>query len=94
MPRISCINKHDRHDPSERIIGVGGVNPDGSRWWMTQRDAIAWTEDPRKEKFWVDRTTHRVAVIVKVSRFGNKYLTTEADGESQNNLLSLRECAR
>jgi hypothetical protein len=26
------------------------------------------------------------------SRFGNKYLKTEADGEQENNLLSLPEC--
>lgn len=33
-----------------------------------------------------------VSVIVAVSRFGNKYLKTEADGEHPNNLLSLPEC--
>jgi len=31
-------------------------------------------------------------VIVAISRFGNKYLNTEADGEQPNNLLSLYEC--
>jgi hypothetical protein len=33
-----------------------------------------------------------VRVIVAVSRFGNKYLKTEADGAEPNNLLSLPEC--
>ena len=33
-----------------------------------------------------------VDVIVAISRFGNKYLKTEADGEQPNNLLSLYEC--
>ena len=33
-----------------------------------------------------------VWVIVAVSRFGNKYLNTEANGEDPNNLLSLPEC--
>lgn len=31
-------------------------------------------------------------VIVSVSRFGNKYLKTENDGETPDNLLSLPEC--
>jgi hypothetical protein len=31
-------------------------------------------------------------VIVKMSRFGHKYLATEADGEQPDNLLSLPEC--
>lgn len=31
-------------------------------------------------------------VVVAVSRFGNKYIKTEADGEQPNNLLSLPEC--
>ena len=33
-----------------------------------------------------------VNVIVAVSRYGNKYLKTVADGEQPNNLLSLYEC--
>jgi len=34
----------------------------------------------------------RATIIVAVSRFGNKYLKTEADGEQPDNLLSLPEC--
>ncbi|MDP8217161.1 MAG: DUF3892 domain-containing protein [Candidatus Theseobacter exili] len=34
-----------------------------------------------------------VNVIVAVSKYGNKYLKTEADGEEPNNLLSLPECS-
>ena len=30
--------------------------------------------------------------VVAVSRFGNKYIKTEADGDQPNNLLSLPEC--
>jgi hypothetical protein len=33
-----------------------------------------------------------VWVKVEVSRYGHKYLKTEADGEGENNLLSLPEC--
>jgi hypothetical protein len=31
-------------------------------------------------------------VIVGTSRYGHKYLKTEADGEQPDNLLSLPEC--
>jgi len=94
MPRITCINKIDRYDPHERITHVGGVNADGTRWKMSQPDAIAWVELPGHDNFWVEQGRVRVEVIIRISRYGNKYLTTEADGESQNNLLSLPECSR
>jgi hypothetical protein len=31
-------------------------------------------------------------VVVAVSRYGNKYIKTTADGEQPDNLLSLPEC--
>ncbi len=36
----------------------------------------------------------RIATLrwVETSRYGNKYLKTEADGEQPDNLLSLPEC--
>ena len=90
---IKCINKSDRHDPHERILFVGGINPNGTRWHLSQIDAIAGIE--RGEwTFHVQSGLRRVAVIVAESRFGNKYLKTEADGEQPNNLLSLPECPR
>lgn len=45
-----------------------------------------------KYNFYVEIGGHRANVIVAVSRFGNKYLKTENDGEDQNNLLGLPEC--
>ena len=36
--------------------------------------------------------SHCRDVVVAVSRFGNKYLKTVADGDQPNNLLSLYEC--
>ncbi len=92
MIRVSCINKLDRYDPSERIQNVGGINADRSRWKLSQQEAIRWTEDPNKEDFYVEVNGDRVRVVVRISRYGNKYLTTQPDGEEQNNLLSLPEC--
>ena len=89
--RVLCINKSDRPNPWERITHIGGVNSDGSRWRITQGEAIQGIESG-KWSFYVDRGGNRVRVIVATSRFGNKYLKTEPDGEQPDNLLSLPEC--
>jgi hypothetical protein len=90
--KVSCINKTDRFNPHERIRKIGGVNDDGSRWKLSQEDAIAGILE-RKWEFFVERPTgHRVLVIVAQTATGHKYLKTTADGEQPNNLLSLPEC--
>ena len=92
MPKtaeIKCINKDDRMDPYERITHVGGYGT--SQWKLTQRDAIGMIE--RGEwGFFVTAGGNPVWVVVAISRFGNKYLKTQADGDEPNNLLSLPEC--
>jgi hypothetical protein len=90
--QIDCIEKDDRYSPTEAIQYIGGRNTDGSRWRLTQKEAIAGVEEG-KWSFYVSVRGNRVNVIVAKSRFGNKYLKTEADGESPNNLLSLQTCA-
>lgn len=89
--QIRCINKSDRFNPHERILSVGGVNPDGNRWKLSQQQAVEGV-DNGKYAFFVMQNGKAVNVIVAKSAYGNKYLKTEADGDQPNNLLSLPEC--
>ena len=89
--QILCINKTDRFNPHERIRSIGGVNPDGKRWKLSQEDGIAGIES-KKWRFYVSVDGDSVWVVVAESHHGNKYLKTEPDGDQPNNLLSLPEC--
>lgn len=89
--QVKCVNKSDRYNPHERVLSIGGTNPDGKRWKLSQLEAIEGIEN-NKWRFYVNAGGKSVWVIVAVSAQGHKYLKTEADGEQPNNLLSLPEC--
>jgi hypothetical protein len=94
MPKtqtIRCINKDNRNNPYERIISVGGINPDGGRWKQSQHQTIADIDNGEWEYF-VGEGRNRVRVITAISPYDNKYIKTESDGKEPNNLLSLPEC--
>ncbi len=88
--QISCIENEPEHGPHLRIRMVGGLNADGTRWKVSVAEAIAGIEEGRwrfyvsegGEKAWVEIATHE----------GHKYLKTEADSYSPDNLLSLDDC--
>jgi hypothetical protein len=89
--RIDCINKTNRTDPHDRIDNVGGPNSDGTRWKLSEDQAIEGIESG-KWSFHVERPAGHVVKVVVATRLGRKYLKTEADGEQPDNLLALPEC--
>lgn len=90
--QVTCINKRGNHyNPHERISSIGGTNSDNSRWKLSENKAIQSIEDGKYE-FYVRINSRSVNIIVAVHK-GRKYLKTEADGYSPNNLLSLPECS-
>jgi len=90
---ILCISKSDRMNPHERITHIGGKNPDGKRWRLTQEETISGIESGRYV-FYVQKAGKTVNVIVATSTYGHKYIKTVADGVSPDNLLSLPECPK
>lgn len=93
MPKqVHCVNKIDRLNPHERILYIGGVQ-NGARWTRSQIDAITDVERDPNSYYVTDIDTQKtVWVIVRMSQWGHKYLTTQPDGDSQNNLLAQDEC--
>lgn len=91
VAEITCINKIPRNDPNESITHVGGRGSDGKPWKLTLADAIQHIESGAW-RFYVSVNGQGVWVVVATSRARNKYLKTEADSSTSNNLLSLPEC--
>jgi hypothetical protein len=93
VPEVKCVTREVRFNPWERIRAVGGVNPDGQRWKLTQEATVAAIEHNMYGDFYVNRPEGgRARVVVVTSYFGHKYITTETGGDSPNHLLSLPEC--
>jgi hypothetical protein len=89
---LRCIIKTDRTSAHERIRAVGGVNPDGSRWTLTQEKAISQIEDGTSV-FYIEKPGgQRVDVIVAMDVHANKYLKTVADRDQPEHLLYLPSC--
>lgn len=87
---IKCIKKSDRQNPYERIKEVGGINPNGTRWRLSEAAAIDGIEEGQWD-FWTQGGGKATDVII-ANHNGRKYLKTKADTTTKDNLLSLPEC--
>lgn len=90
--RIRCIVRTGRTSAYERIQAIGGVNPDESRWTLTQDKAISQIEDGTSAFYIEKGRGRRVDVIAAVDAGGNKYLKTVKDRDQPTNLLYLPNC--
>jgi len=89
---IRCIVKTDRTSAHERIRAIGGVSSDGSRWTLTQDQAIAQIEDGTSVFYIETPRGKRSDVIVAMHIHADKYLKTVSDREQPEKLLSLPNC--
>lgn len=84
--QVTCITKRGNHyDPHERIQAIGG-----SGWKKSEDEAIRDIENG-SNSFYVSVNGRSVPVVV-ASHNGRKYLKTQPDGYSPDNLLALPEC--
>lgn len=88
--QITCINKREHQNPHERILAIGGINSDTTRWWMTEAQAIAFIK-AGQYSFFVNVGGRMVDVVIAV-HLHHEYLKTVADSYAPNNLLNLSEC--
>lgn len=86
--QVSCIVKRGNHyNPHERISHIGNL---AGQWMMTEESAI-WRMESGSDTFYTNVNGRSAEIVVAVHN-GRKYLKTDADGYSPNNLLSLPEC--
>jgi Protein of unknown function (DUF3892) len=89
--KVSFVNKRgDHYQPHERISHIGGINHCNSLWKLSEYDAINSISCGEFD-FFVLVNGHPVTVII-AEHEGRRYLKTESDGHSPDNLLALPEC--
>ncbi len=87
---IRCINKSESLNPHERILNIGGVNTDGTRWKLSHTEAIHCIV--KDTYLFYIKHDGKIVYVVIASQSGWKYLKTTTDGEQPDDLLALPEC--
>lgn len=90
--RVSCVNKREHSNPHERILNIGGVNPNGSQWKLSQPEAIRGIQEGMYS-FYVTVGGAATEVVVAYHN-GNPYLKTVQDTTDLDNLLDLPDCSK
>jgi len=92
--KITCVNKDsgDHYDPYLAITNLGWVNEQsGEKGKSTLSGMVKWIEGGGVA-YTKDAYNKVAYLVVRTSRYGNKYVRTVADGRDTNNLLELSEC--
>lgn len=89
--RVLCsVKRREQPGAHERIQGIGGMHGGKIPWRHTRDDAIKNIDD-KKIRYYVQLSDGRTVDVI-APKATPRYLTTEPDGERQNNLLSLPDC--
>ena len=93
--KITCINKDNgnHENPNLAITHLGWINEaDNSKGKNTRLEIYNWIKNDGGYGY-VEKNGNKVKVITAETASGTKYLKTEADSTTVNNLLSLPEWA-
>lgn len=83
-----CVS--DKERLCGRILPVGGINPVGYPWKLSQEEAIKGIEEGRWS-FYIVKKDISTKIVVAKNNQGHKYLKTGMDTEQTNILLMLPE---
>ena len=91
--QVTCITKPHPQSSHEHITHLGGPGGPGGPWKWT-RDQVIASIDARTNTFYVIDPYNGKRSDVGVVRVPGKapYVRTHADGDWNNNLLSLKQC--
>lgn len=88
--QVTCITKPNPQSPHEHITHIG--NP-SVPWKLTAEDAIRRIDSKTDTFYVVDPRTGKTAYVGVFRVSGRRpYLRTYADGDWNDNLLSLSQC--
>jgi Protein of unknown function (DUF3892) len=89
--QVTCITKPSPQSPHEHITHLG--NP--SAGWLWTREQVVASIDSGSNTFYVlDPYTSKRSNVAVVREHGKApFLRTHADGDWNNNLLSLNQCS-
>ena len=90
LVQIQCV-KCDNASSYQRVRYVGGVNPDGTCWKLSEEKAIAGVKEG-KWRFWAAGERKSVWIVTAKSASGREYLKAESDWVQPATLLHLAEC--
>jgi hypothetical protein len=87
--QILTSTKDHRLDPYRCVTHIGGLNPDGSPWWLSVAEAVDGIRSRQWEFYLLDPGGEKAWVHVTVARDGHEYLKTLDDPGVPRRLLAL-----